>query len=66
MRLANIEDFHFHDLRHEALSRMAAAHMPPAFMMRQSGHKTLAMLARYVNPTDDDIRAAIKKMEANS
>ncbi|WP_413203300.1 tyrosine-type recombinase/integrase [Rhodospirillum sp. A1_3_36] len=66
MKLAGIEDFHFHDLRHEALSRMAAAHMPPAFMMRQSGHKTLAMLARYVNPTDDDIRQALRKMEAEN
>lgn len=48
-----------HDLRHEALSRMAARGCNLKILMRQSGHKTVAVLLRYLNPTPQEQRAAL-------
>lgn len=48
-----------HDLRHEALSRMAARGANLKILMRQSGHKTVAVLMRYLNPTPAEQRAAL-------
>lgn len=56
---AKVKDFHFHDLRHEALSRMSARGANIKVMMRQSGHKTPSMLMRYLNPTADEVRQAL-------
>jgi integrase len=44
---AGIDDLTFHDLRHEATSRLAATYTNPLELMRITGHKTLSMLARY-------------------
>ncbi len=44
---AGIKDLTFHDLRHEATSRLAATYTNPLELMRITGHKTLSMLARY-------------------
>lgn len=52
-RDAGIEDFHFHDCRATAISRMIAAGMPPAEVMRVSGHSTLRAFYVYVR-TDLD------------
>jgi integrase len=56
---AGITNFHFHDCRHTAITRMIQAGMPPAQVMRISGHTTMSAFFRYVN-TDDEtaIRAA--------
>ncbi|TIN21479.1 MAG: site-specific integrase [Mesorhizobium sp.] len=48
-----------HDLRHEALSRMVARGVNIKILMRQSGHKTVAVLMRYLNPTPAEQRAAL-------
>jgi integrase len=48
-----------HDLRHEALSRMAARGCNLKILMRQSGHKTVSVLMRYLNPTPAEQRAAL-------
>ena len=58
MAAAGIEDFHFHDLRHEATSRMARK-LPMHDLMKVTGHKTAAMLARYYHPVPADIAAAL-------
>lgn len=50
---AGIIDFHFHDCRATAISRMIAAGMPPAEVMRVSGHTTLKAFYIYVR-TDLD------------
>lgn len=55
---AGIEDFHFHDLRHEATSRMARK-LPMHDLMKVTGHKTAAMLARYYHPVPADLAAAL-------
>ncbi len=53
---AKVTNFRLHDLRHEALSRMAARDVDLKTMMLQSGHKTPAMLLRYLNPTTEERR----------
>lgn len=51
---AGIDDLRFHDLRHEACSRLADKfHMHE--LMKITGHKTVAMLARYYHPKAEDL-----------
>lgn len=56
---AKCPDLRIHDLRHEALSRMAARSVDLKTLMRQSGHKTVAVLMRYLNPTPEEQRARL-------
>ena len=47
---AKIKDFTFHDLRHEALSRLAErGDFSVLELAEVSGHKTLQMLKRYTH-----------------
>jgi integrase len=47
---ANLTDFHFHDLRHEALSRLAErGDFSVLEIAAVSGHKTLQTLKRYTH-----------------
>jgi integrase len=51
---ASMDDLHFHDLRHEATSRLAeklALHE----LMKVTGHKDTRMLARYYHPRAEDL-----------
>lgn len=52
-----IEDFRFHDLRHEAVSRMVLHQRQLSVwtVMRIVGHKTLEMLERYTNLRGDEL-----------
>jgi len=51
---AGLENLRFHDLRHEACSRLADKfHMHE--LMKITGHKTAAMLARYYHPRAEDL-----------
>jgi len=47
-RRANITDLTFHDLRHEAISRMFGGGMKIHEVMAVSGHRTASQLFRYV------------------
>jgi integrase len=47
-------DLHFHDLRHEATSRLADK-LQLHELMKVTGHKTSAMLARYYHPKASDL-----------
>jgi integrase len=47
---AGIVDFHFHDLRHMAITRMAEKLPNLIELSAVSGHKSLAMLKRYYHP----------------
>ncbi len=49
------DDIRFHDLRHEALSRLSDAGLNVIELAHISGHKTLAMLARYTHPSHQAI-----------
>ena len=49
-----IQDLHFHDLRHEAISRLFEnTSLRTEQIMLISGHKTYAMLKRYINLRPD-------------
>jgi len=46
---AGLDDLHFHDLRHEAISRLFEKGLNIAEVSTISGHKELRMLARYTH-----------------
>lgn len=52
---AGLHALRFHDLRHEALSRMADRGLNIGELQAQSGHRTAQVLLRYVNARAGDI-----------
>ena len=48
-RKANVNNLRFHDLRHEALSRMTEKGLNPLELAEISGHKQLQQLKNYVH-----------------
>lgn len=52
---AEIEDFRFHDLRHEATSRLFERGLTTMEVQKITGHKTLAMLLRYTQMYDNHV-----------
>ena len=52
---AGMEDFHFHDLRHEAISRFFELGLNPPEVALISGHKDMRMLFRYTHPIREGI-----------
>jgi integrase len=55
VRRAKVEDFHFHDLRHTAITRLASIFSNPMEIAAISGHKSLSMLLRYTHFTAEDL-----------
>jgi len=49
IKKAGLEDFRFHDLRHEATSRLFEKGLTAEEVMKITGHRTYAMLARYTH-----------------
>lgn len=56
---ADIANLHFHDLRHEAASRLAP-NMPAQTLAKVMGWKTIQMAMRYYNPTDEELVEAVR------
>ena len=50
-RRASLEDVHFHDIRHTAITRMAVLLPNLIELSAVTGHKSLAMLKRYYHPS---------------
>lgn len=50
-KVLGIEDLHFHDLRHEAATRLAEQGMTVPEMQQITGHESWSSLQRYVNVT---------------
>lgn len=48
---ATVQDLHFHDLRHEAISRLFERGLGVAHVAAISGHQNFKMLARYTHVT---------------
>jgi integrase len=48
---AGIVDYHWHDGRHTAITRMVQTGQPSTLIMKVSGHTQYKTFARYVNPT---------------
>jgi integrase len=52
-RLANVQDFRFHDCRHTATTRMIASGSPHTEVMKITGHLQLKTFLRYLNITSE-------------
>lgn len=52
---AEVKDFHFHDLRHTAITQLATRLPNLIELAAVSGHKSLTMLKRYYHPTAKDL-----------
>lgn len=62
---AEIKDFDFHDLRHEALSRLGEdGNLSTREMMQMSGHKTARMVMKYQHADVKKIREKLKIIQA--
>lgn len=59
--LAGLPALRFHDLRHEAISRMASMGLNIGQLQAQSGHRTAQVLLRYVNARPSDIARLMKQ-----
>jgi integrase len=59
---AKVEEFQFRDFRHCARTRWAAAGLPFEIGETGIGHKLRGISARYINLSDDQIRAAFREM----
>ena len=55
VKRAELTDFHFHDLRHEAISRFFELGLNAIEVASISGHKTLQMLKRYTHLRAEDL-----------
>lgn len=51
----NLADFHFHDLRHEAVSRLVEGGLSDQEVSAISGHKSMQMLRRYTHLRAEDL-----------
>lgn len=60
--LASLDDLHFHDLRHTAITRMLK-YIPAPLVKKISGHTTDRTFARYVNQTEADVREIALHMD---
>jgi integrase len=54
-----IEDFKFHDLRHEAVSRLVESGLSDQEVASISGHKSMQMLRRYTHLRAEDLVAKL-------
>jgi integrase len=54
----------FHDLRHVALTALADYHDNVIELQQTSGHKTLSVLARYINKTPQEAAKRVREREA--
>jgi len=55
-------DLHFHDLRHEAVSRLVEAGLSDQEVASISGHKSMQMLRRYTHLRAEDLVAKLDKI----
>ncbi|WP_280337906.1 tyrosine-type recombinase/integrase [Salinicola acroporae] len=59
---ARLDDFRFHDLRHEAVSRLVEAGLSDQEVAAISGHKSMQMLRRYTHLRAEDLVAKLDSM----
>jgi integrase len=56
-----LRDLHFHDLRHEAISRLVEAGLGDQEVAAISGHKSMQMLKRYTHLRAEDLVARLDR-----
>jgi integrase len=59
VKRANVEDLHFHDLRHEAISRFFEMGLSVPEVTLISGHRDVRMLFRYTHLRAEDVAAKL-------
>lgn len=59
VREIGLADLHFHDLRHEAVSRLVEAGLSDQEVASISGHKSMQMLKRYTHLRAEDLVAKL-------
>jgi integrase len=59
-RRAGLEDLHFHDLRHEATSRLCEKGLSVMEVALVTGHADLRMLARYTHLRPEDVAEKLR------
>jgi len=64
LNLAEIEDFHWHDMRHCFASELAMSGATLAELAEAMGHKTLNMVKRYAHLTEGHISTVVERMTA--
>lgn len=57
-----IDDLHFHDLRHEAVSRLVEGGLSDQEVASISGHKSMQMLRRYTHLRAEDLVTKLDEM----
>ncbi|GLK76693.1 integrase [Methylopila jiangsuensis] len=57
--VAGVEDFRFHDTRHDTASRALRATRDLKLVQRMLGHSDIASTVRYAHMLDDDLRAGM-------
>jgi len=62
MHRTEIKDFRFHDLRHEAVSRLVEAGLGDQEVAAISGHKSMQMLRRYTHLRAEDLVERLDKL----
>ncbi len=66
LRRANISDFRFHDLRHEAISRLFEIGLTAPEVASISGHRTVSQLFRYAHANQASVRAKLLGNDAET
>jgi len=59
-----LADLHFHDLRHEAVSRLVEAGLSDQEVAAISGHKSMQMLKRYTHLRAEDLVVKLDRVKA--
>lgn len=63
LKKANIQDFHFHDLRHTFATRLVQAGIDLYKVQRLLGHKSPVMTQRYAHHFTDSLRDGVEILE---
>ena len=63
---AGLDTLWFHELRRSFVTRARRAGIPESVVMRMSGHKTRAVFDRYNIVNEEDLRAAVDKLDEQS
>ncbi len=66
LQRAGITGLRFHDLRHEAVSRLVEAGLSDQEVAAISGHKSMQMLKRYTHLRAEDLVARLDKVSARA